>query len=70
VGFSKILGVAMKYSKSAVNKKFDRIEGNKITLYDFCEKGENFLKLVEIISRSGSRFYSLKRTSKGGYLFN
>jgi len=46
---------------------FDRIEGEKIIL----DAGGLFPKKVVIIEKDGGqREYELKRTRKGGYLFN
>jgi hypothetical protein len=49
----------------------DRIEGDKIILVDSGNPERKVLKKVEIITPGGSKkFYEIKRTSKGGYLFN
>jgi hypothetical protein len=49
----------------------DRIQGDTIILYDPCEPGEKVLKKVRIIARSGEiKRYEIRRTAKGGYLFN
>lgn len=49
----------------------DRIIGNKIILYDDDSPGPKTLKAVEIITPFGRRrTYRIKKTSKGGYLFN
>jgi hypothetical protein len=49
----------------------DRIEGDKIVLYDNYPPGPKVLKKVEIVTPQGNkRFYKIKKTSKGGYLFN
>jgi len=58
-----------KYSKKI--QGLDRIEGDKIVLYDKDLPGPRVLKKVEIISTNGEkRFYKIKKTIKGGYLFN
>ena len=59
--------------QSIKQKKFDksdRIEGNKIILYDFFPKAYRELKLVEIITPHKTHTYKIKKTIKGGYLFN
>jgi hypothetical protein len=49
----------------------DRIEGKKIILYDDNSPGPRILKAVEIITPFGrKRTYHIRKTSKGGYLFN
>lgn len=49
----------------------DRIVGNKIILYDDYSPGPKILKAVEIITAFGrKRTYHIRKTSKGGYLFN
>jgi hypothetical protein len=49
----------------------DRIEGNQIILYDDSRPGPKVLKKVTIITLSGGkRNYVIKKTSKGGFLFN
>ena len=49
----------------------DRIVGSKIILYDDDTAGPKILKTVEIITPYGKkRTYEIKRTNKGGYLFN
>ena len=57
----------LKHKKT---KGFDRIEGNKIILYDFFPKAYRELKLVKIITPNKTHTYKIKKTSKGGYLFN
>lgn len=53
------------------NQDVDRIEGNKIILFDKHGPGGKVLKEVKIITKSGEiRHYTIRRTSKGGYLFN
>ena len=49
----------------------DRIEGDKIILFDPYQSGTKILKKVEIITSDGNkRTYEIRRTSKGKYLFN
>ena len=61
----------MGNSKSPKSDKGDRIEGNEIILYDDSRPGPKILKKVTIIAPSGAkRSYVLKKTSKGGFLFN
>lgn len=49
----------------------DRIEGDKIIIHDKCDPKQKVLKKVEIIKANGEkRIFELKRTSRGGYLFN
>ncbi len=55
----------------ATKKNVDRIEGNKIILFDKYGPVSMILKKVEIIKPSGEvRKYEIKKTSKGGYLLN
>ena len=55
--------------KNKLDKK-DRIEGNKIILYDNSIPGPRVLKEVEIITPQSKHVYRIKKTSKCGYLFN
>jgi hypothetical protein len=49
----------------------DRIEGDTIILHDDYSKRAALLKKVLIITPSGiKKAYEIKRTKKGGYLFN
>ena len=49
----------------------ERIEKNKIILYDNCDPKKAVLKEIEIVKPNGEkRKYVLRRTAKGGYLFN
>jgi hypothetical protein len=49
----------------------DRIEGDKIILFDPHQSGAQVLKKVEIITADGEkRTYEIKRTANGKYLFN
>jgi len=49
----------------------DRIEGDTIILYDRNRLDSKTIKKVKIITPEGSyRFYKIKRTVKGNYLFN
>jgi len=57
----------MKKNKS---DKEDRIEGNKIILYDNSIPGPRVLKEVEIITPQSKHVYMIKKTRKCGYLFN
>ncbi len=57
----------MKKNKS---DKEDRIEGNKIILYDNSIPGPRVLKEVEIITPQSKHVYRIKKTRKCGYLFN
>ncbi len=56
--------------KTLRNKNNDRIEGSKIILYDRRKPGPYILKKVEIITPEGKKIYEIKKTRKGGYLFN
>jgi len=47
-----------------------RIEGDKIVIFDKDQNGPYTLKKVEIITPSGKKIYVIKKTRKGGYLFN
>jgi hypothetical protein len=47
----------------------DRIEGDKIVIFDKDRKGPYTLKKVEIITPTGKKVYEIKKTRKGGYLF-
>lgn len=52
-------------------KREDRIEGDKIVLFDDLYYGSKTLKRVEIHTVDGKkRTYEIKRTIKGNYLFN
>ena len=59
-----------KSSKQKKSDKADRIEGNKIILYDNDISGPRVLKVVEIISPRSNHIYRIKKTKKCGYLFN
>jgi len=48
----------------------DRIEGDTIILHDFYPKKHRVLKTVKIINSEGENIREIKKTSKGGYLFN
>ena len=49
----------------------DRIEGDRIIIYDNSGQGSKILKTVEIVRPSGEkRTYVIRKTEKGGYLFN
>jgi hypothetical protein len=48
----------------------DHIEGEKIVLFDFFGPVSKVLKTIEIYTKKGKRTYQLKKTAKGGYLFN
>lgn len=57
--------------KKSAARRPDRIDGNTITLYDECRPEKKILKRVVIIKSSGEeRHYEIRRTAKGGYLFN
>jgi len=52
-------------------QNLDHIMGDKIVLYDDHHPGPKILKKVEIITAYGKkRTYTIRRTAKGGYLFN
>jgi len=59
-----------KSSKQKKSDKLDRIEGDKIILYDNSIPGPRVLKVVEIISPGSKHIYRIKKTKKCGYLFN
>ena len=64
-------GVYMKKSsKQKKSDRTDRIEGDKIILYDNSIPGPRVLKEVEIITPRSKRIYKIKKTKKCGYLFN
>lgn len=49
----------------------DRIEGNTIILHDDDIPGPKVLKMVKIVTSSGKiRSYTIRKTTKRGYLFN
>jgi len=48
----------------------DRIEGDTIIMHDFYPKGHRVLKWVKIITAEGVHIRRIKKTNKGGYLFN
>ena len=49
----------------------ERIENDTIILYDESQFGSKILKKVEIHTIDGkTHTYEIKRTRKGGYLFN
>lgn len=49
----------------------DRIEGDKIILYDNTPPGPRIFKEVEIILPYGEkRLYKITKTPKNGFLFN
>jgi hypothetical protein len=54
--------------KALVNT--DRIEGDRIILYDNPTPGPRVLKEIEIITPRSKRIYKIKKTRKCGYLFN
>jgi hypothetical protein len=54
--------------KALVNT--DRIEGDRIILYDNSTPGPRVLKEIEIITPRSTRIYKIKKTRKCGYLFN
>ncbi len=59
-----------KSSKQKKSDKTDRIEGDKIILYDSATPGPRVLKEVEIITPQSKHVYRIKKTRKCGYLFN
>jgi hypothetical protein len=59
-----------KSSKHKKSDKTDRIEGDKIILYDNSIPGPRVLKVVEIITPWSKRIYEIKKTKKCRYLFN
>ncbi len=57
--------------KNLNSNQSDRIDGDTIILYDTSKKGPKTLKRVEIKTLSGeTKHYEIKKTRKGGYLFN
>ncbi len=48
----------------------DRIEGNKIVIYDYTPKTAKDLRSVEIVTPQKKFQYKIKKTRKGRYLFN
>jgi hypothetical protein len=49
----------------------DRIEGGEIIIYDRDTfRGPKTIKDVKIITPQGVKKYKIKRTVRGGYLFN
>jgi hypothetical protein len=61
----------MKIQQPPGQNSSDRIEGDTIIIYDNFKEGPVTLKRVEIITPLGSKkTYKIKKTSKGGYLFN
>jgi len=59
-----------KSSKKKKSDKIDRIEGDRIILYDNTIPGPRVLKEVAIITPRSRRIYKIKKTKKCGYLFN
>ena len=57
-------------SKKEMSDRTDRIEGDRIILYDDSVPGPRVLKEVEIITPGSRRLYKIKKTKKCGYLFN
>lgn len=61
--------MATDFSETEQTK--DRIEKDTNILFDRNQAGSKTLKKVEIITEDGSKkSYKIKRTIKGGYLFN
>lgn len=60
----------MDNSKHKEAKEPDRIEGDRIILHDFSPQGYREIKTVEIITGQKTHIYKIKKTRKGGYLFN
>ena len=52
-----------------INKN-DKIDGDKIVIFDKDKNGPYTLRKVEIITPTGKKVYEIKKTRKGGYLFN
>ena len=60
-----------KNSELSIGEEMDRIIGDRIILYDKSGRGPGDLKTVEIINDIGEKkTYTIKKTVKGGYLFN
>jgi len=59
----------MKEIKEKSIKLTDRIEGNKIILHDNLPRGYQDLKSVLIKRGDKICHYMIRRTGKGGYLF-
>ena len=57
-------------SKEKKSAKTDRIEGDRIVLYDNSTPGPRVIKEIEIITPRYKRIYKLRKTIKSGYLFN
>jgi len=62
--------ICLKWGEGMKNYTNDRIEGDKIVIFDKDAKGPYTLKKVEIITPTGKKAYVIKKTRKGGYLFN
>lgn len=60
----------MENLKHKEAKEPDRIEGDRIILYDFSPKGFREIKTVEIITGQKIHIYKIKKTINGKYLFN
>jgi len=54
--------------KQEIQDKVDRVEGNKIILYDSYPKESRELKAVEIITPHKTVTYSLQKTKYGNYM--
>ena len=52
------------------NTKGDRIEEDTIILHDDFGSGPKLLKKVKIIRSGKNHNYAIRRTKRGGYLFN
>ncbi len=64
-------GKTVKSTTTSDSKRVDRIEGDKIILYDDSGPGSRVIKTVEIFnSQTGRRTYRIKKTKNNGYLFN
>lgn len=50
--------------------KQDQIHGNTIILYDDNDSSPKVLKEVRIITSTETKSYAIRKTKKGGYLFN
>jgi hypothetical protein len=48
----------------------DRIDGEKIVIYDFTPKTAKDLRMVEIVTPQKKFQYKIRKTRKGRYLFN
>jgi len=61
----------MNHTKIKKLDEQDRIEGDRIVIFDKLDPDQKILKTVEIITPGGRRKrYEIRRTRKGGYLFN